>query len=433
MNRRYVINSKAMSRFACLIVAVIACSDLIKIRLGNGFLSYWMYIFLFIASAFAFLLKPKMQKSPTIFLWSLFYLAIFISSLNQGAFFSGANIRIFAIITFLLAFSEYDFEQVKIAIYIIIAYSIFQAAGIYLQLILPGVHNAIFNIITILFDLHEGGIAYETMSDLGYFRGFSVNPGFAAIYIVNGIICLSIFKEKIPKFRYYTLNSVLFLSLALTGKRGQLLAFTISFIVVYIFCSDSFVAHIKHVFAAVAVIGLLYLAGLYLYVHHPDMPGLSRTLNLLYGSSRDFYALTSGRTNLWDTALSLYKGNETFGIGWNQYLHIRGMLPHNTYLQVLCELGIVGLVLFLVSLTITLVLTFQAYFNNMNGDCSGIKKTLLRTFILFQIYFVIYSVSGNTLWDVSIYYMYFMLLAISIKYIGKNELNTRVDKIAKLS
>ena len=418
MNKRYVINSKVMSRVACLIVAIIVCSDLIKIRLGNGFLSYWIYIFLFIVSAFALLLKTKMRKDPAIFLWSLFYLDIMISSLNQGLFFSGANIRIFAAIIFLLAFSEYDFEKVKIGICIVIAYSIFQATGIYLQLFLPGLHKAIFNIITIFFDLHEGGITYEIMSALGYFRGFCINPGFAAIYIVNGIVCLSIFKDKVPKYKYIILNSVLFLSLALTGKRGQLLAFTLGFIVVYVFCTDSFVAHIKHVFAAMAVVGILYLVGLYLYVHHPDIPGLSRTLNLIYGSSSNFNALTSGRTNLWDSALTLYKRNETFGIGWNQYLHIRGMLPHNTYLQVLCELGIVGLVLLLLCLTITLVLTFKSYFNNMHSDYFGMKKPLLRTFIFFQVYFIVYSISGNTLWDVSIYYMYFMLLAISNNCIG---------------
>ena len=415
-----------MGQFAYIIAAIIACNDLTKIKLGNGLIRYWIYIVLMVTCVFTLLLKPKLKKGIPLLFWSLFYLVILISSLNVGVFFSGVNIRIFAIILFLTTVCIDDFDQVKIGLYIIIGYSFFQAIGIYLQLFLPGIHKALFDFITVFFNLQEGGTTYERLSDFGYFRGFCNNPGFTAIYIINGIACLSVFKEKISKYKYIILNSILILALVLTGKRGQLLAFVIGFIVVYVVCSNNLIAHIKHVIIAIAVLVVLYFVGFYLYIHYPEIPGFSRTLSLVYGSGSDLYTLTSGRTSLWDTAFTLYKGNETFGIGWNQYLHFRGMLPHNTYLQVLCELGRVGFVLFVSSLVITLVATIRAYYNGINADYYGVEKPLLRAAILFQVYYIVYSISGNTLWDAPIYYMYFILLTISNKFIGKKMYRLRV-------
>lgn len=419
MNKRLIIDSKALSRLACLIATIIACNDLTKIKLGNGLFNYLIYIILVLVCVAALLLKPKLQTSLALLLWSLFYLVILSSSINVGLLFSGVNIRIFAVIVYLTILCIEDFDQVKIGIYVIIGYSFFQALGIYLQVLFPGAYENIFNLITVFFNLQEGGTSYEKLRDYGYFRGFCINPGFTAIYIVNGIICLNIFKEKISKYKYFIINSSLIIALVLTGKRGQLLAFVIGFAVVYIVCSNNLVSHLRHVFGVVAIMLILYSVGFYLYVHYPDIPGFSRTLNLVYGSNTDFNRLTSGRANLWDVAVLLYRENKVFGIGWNQYLHIRGMLPHNTYLQILCELGGVGIILFLSSLVVTLVSSIKTFVNSLSSDNSGYEKPLLKAFIFFQVYFIVYSVSGNTLWDPPAYYMYFILMAISKKYMAK--------------
>lgn len=419
MNKRFVIDSKVLTRFACLLAAIIACNDITKIKIGNGLFGYFCYIVLVAVCVLVLLIKLRIPKGLTVLLWGLFYFVILISSVRFRLLFSGVHIRILAIIVFLITLCLDDFDQMKMGIYLIIGYALFQAAGIYLQLLLPEVHKALFSFITIFFNLQEGGTTYERLSDFGYFRGFCVNPGFTAIYIVNGIACLGVFKETLKKYEYILLNGILILALILTGKRGQLLAFIIGFIVVYIVCSNNLEANVRHVFIAAAIIGLLYAAGFYLYLHHPNIPGLSRTLDLVYGSNSDLYTLTSGRTNLWDSAMTLYRGNELLGIGWNQYLHIRGMLPHNTYLQVLCELGSVGFIFFIASLAGTLVCTIQSYFNNAKKDCSEMRKPVLRAFIFFQVYFIVYSISGNTLWDAPIYYMYFIFLTLSNMYIVK--------------
>lgn len=63
--------------------------------------------------------------------------------------------------------------------------------------------------------------------------------------------------------------------------------------------------------------------------------------------SVDTNKLTSGRFALWKKALELFEENPVFGIGWKQFVNNNTYKHnvHNTYLQWLCESGIVGFVL----------------------------------------------------------------------------------------
>ena len=63
--------------------------------------------------------------------------------------------------------------------------------------------------------------------------------------------------------------------------------------------------------------------------------------------SIDANELTSGRMALWKRAIELFKENPIFGIGWKQFVNHNTYEHnvHNTYLQWLCESGIVGFIL----------------------------------------------------------------------------------------
>lgn len=63
----------------------------------------------------------------------------------------------------------------------------------------------------------------------------------------------------------------------------------------------------------------------------------------------DTNELTSGRLALWKKAIELFREKPLFGIGWKQFVNHNTYLHnvHNTYLQWLCESGVVGfLILF---------------------------------------------------------------------------------------
>ena len=62
--------------------------------------------------------------------------------------------------------------------------------------------------------------------------------------------------------------------------------------------------------------------------------------------------LTSGRTALWKKAYELFKENPVFGIGWEQFMNNNTYEHevHNTYLQWLCETGVIGFILIMIPL-----------------------------------------------------------------------------------
>lgn len=71
--------------------------------------------------------------------------------------------------------------------------------------------------------------------------------------------------------------------------------------------------------------------------------------------------LTSGRIDLWKTAWGLFREKPVFGIGWEQFMNYNTYEHevHNTYLQWLCEAGVVGFVLLMTPTMFMYAMTFK--------------------------------------------------------------------------
>ena len=71
--------------------------------------------------------------------------------------------------------------------------------------------------------------------------------------------------------------------------------------------------------------------------------------------------ISNGRLELWMQALGLFSEQPLFGIGWQQFMAVNTYEHevHNTYLQWLCETGIVGFVLLLVPRVLLFYATFR--------------------------------------------------------------------------
>ncbi|MBR4289530.1 MAG: O-antigen ligase family protein [Oscillospiraceae bacterium] len=75
----------------------------------------------------------------------------------------------------------------------------------------------------------------------------------------------------------------------------------------------------------------------------------------------DANQLTSGRLILWKQALQLFKEKPVFGIGWEQFMtqNTYEHEVHNTYLQWLCESGIVGFILLMIPTMLMYAMTIK--------------------------------------------------------------------------
>lgn len=121
---------------------------------------------------------------------------------------------------------------------------------------------------------------------------------------------------------------------------------------------------------------------------------------------------SNGRNILYDSAIDAFLQHPILGIGIDNFTEYTGQntAVHNAYLQILCEQGIVGFAFFVIPLIAGLATSFKALRMFLKTD----KKALVCLGIFFQIYFILYSFTGNTTSDLFGYVIYFLGLGLVI-------------------
>lgn len=131
---------------------------------------------------------------------------------------------------------------------------------------------------------------------------------------------------------------------------------------------------------------------------------------------------TSGRTLLWDRAIQLWNDSPVFGSGWGTYRYYwvggyQGVssAAHNVFLQLLAEVGIFGLLVFLIPASLVFIgLTRTVLLRVKQGRSSGVgfhgfvDAALVFAFV-YQIYFLVYCFVGAPLYDFESFPVYFVL------------------------
>lgn len=122
---------------------------------------------------------------------------------------------------------------------------------------------------------------------------------------------------------------------------------------------------------------------------------------------------SSGRTELYGIAFAMINESPIWGHGFRAYAAKYGIAVHNIYLQLWCDLGVVGLLFFLCFV-----------FLNLNRIVKSIKSSkkfynnyLIRPLywsLYVQVFFLIYGFFGNPTEDFFIFVIY--ILASSIPY-----------------
>lgn len=119
--------------------------------------------------------------------------------------------------------------------------------------------------------------------------------------------------------------------------------------------------------------------------------------------------LSNGRFTLWKSGWSLFTEKPVVGIGWMQFRKYSGMgedYVHNTYIQWLCEVGMIGFILIIVPILIMLTMTL-AHTIRLIRNCKA------ASFEVRLINFVALSVHGYflalSLVDPTFYHLYFFV------------------------
>jgi O-antigen ligase len=117
----------------------------------------------------------------------------------------------------------------------------------------------------------------------------------------------------------------------------------------------------------------------------------------------------SGRETYWERAIGWFYENPILGIGWSQFQWRNAafnwgnaMAAHNVYLQVLCETGIIGfaIYIFMVSSGLRLSIKKLIHAHQINSQ----QETLLFYSVVVQIFYLLYSLTGNCLYDNTLFF-----------------------------
>lgn len=321
---------------------------------------------------------------------------------------------IYLALILIFIFPAYWHAGLNIVFSICILIGIVQAVGIILQVFQHDLWESIVRIYMTEFQIQE--LAKREFD--GYFSGFSTEVAVSAFYIAFFVL-ISFFRNWFTK-RWINLSTIYIVlgiyAIILTSKRAHLL-FLFGSIVFTVIISNTDMnvlrRWIKYIVAI--LIGIIAISTAVQYASEGSSIG--RIVSLfegIVGGEKSLDELSTGRMGFWILAIELFIRNPLFGIGWcNFYKHnVFQYHAHNTYLQVLCETGLVGSILYLIFIILTISFTIKTIRKCVIMQRRDYLQILCPGFGM-QCFYLLYSITGNTIYDYWYFWAYCMGVVLS--------------------
>ena len=132
----------------------------------------------------------------------------------------------------------------------------------------------------------------------------------------------------------------------------------------------------------------------------------------------------SGRTLLYALAMRLFGRSPVLGIGWGNFrAYTQGIFSmssgstyeaHNVYLQMLCETGVVGASVFIITVLATLFYGIRKYRSKIAEEQRDSEFYKLQFGLYLQLFFLLYCMSGNPLYDYNFLITYFIGVLVTL-------------------
>ena len=247
----------------------------------------------------------------------------------------------------------------------------------------------------------------------------------AVKYISDNGITLKVHKESAFDFILIMLS---FVALLMTSKRGVLVWSILAIGIFYILLNKGKVGNIvKILLIAFVLLGVLTILA-------ENSQIIARVFDRfrVVGTSED--NSSAQRVAMWKLALSYFKQSPLFGTGFWTYrgfysenlsaeYSINGkhtsIDAHNVYIQVLCETGIVGFMIYILAVGFLLYRTIILLWSSENKPKA---RQYLSLSLALQLFYILYSFSGNCFYDMTFfYYALAMGITYSVETRMKNE------------
>jgi len=287
--------------------------------------------------------------------------------------------------------------------------AILQACAILLQYIVPELY---YTCISYVLPDYVVMSIKNRLAD-GYYTGLTREVLYTMVFICIGL-GLFLYKKK-KKLGDYLALTLLSFSLIISGKRATLLFFVVAVFMVQFLKSGNKTKQLKYI-----MIGLLGV--FFVVISYPiwsRIGALQRMVQLVgFLKSGSVIGLTNGRTEIYQTAIELWKENKILGIGWGNFKYLvpddkwyAGFDVHNCYLQILCENGILGFALFLVLIGIVIlgIIKLSALVKNKSYQYYSVACFC----IYYQLFFLMFSLTEPILYEYPSYILFYICIAIT--------------------
>ena len=267
--------------------------------------------------------------------------------------------------------------------------------------IVPSLHSSV--IVPVFFPKLAGRV--EMTSVAGFTNHYSSNGMYLGIGFtiaaINAICC-----PRHKKRKAYLWAVVVLIALILTTKRTHLVAGVLAVLIVYIIMSkqrgETLSGYFKAVSILIVSIGVFTIAA-------QLIPSLGTIVNRFVELGED--DTMHGRTYFYEIAYQNWLSNPIFGTGWGGFSNAFNQTklgqayisngygkiqPHNVYLQLLSDLGIVGLLLFL-------FLVISAFKSGIKKAKEYQSERSMYCCLGILIFWLICGITGNPLNDVQLF------------------------------
>lgn len=260
----------------------------------------------------------------------------------------------------------------------------------------------------------------------GYISGLTTHWTTNGIYTTTGLIpvaCAAFFysgkkKEKRLLYLLFFLTAV---ALLLSAKRAHTVFSVVAiFATYYLYQADKPKTRlIRILFVVASAVALFFVVANFI-------PGVMNVVNrfIEYSDKGD---LLNGRENLQAGIYQYIQSSPLWGHGWVFFPYNntawRGQYAHNVYLQLLCDTGIIGFAVYISFFSYCIfesAVTLVKIRKKREGyRVSSLEEWVLCSSVCYQIFFLLYCVTGNPLYDSNCFFPYFMMCAASISVINR--------------
>lgn len=423
--------SKAMAFFMCLISI---SSNLINYIIPIKILRALLIVVCFVIEIYYIIVTKWKKREINILIYTMLLALFPLISIDMGGAYSVLYyICSLMVIILILA----DKWKVSFSLkFMYIVYGFYSVCTI-LFFFMPGFYK---EVIVNLFPEEKDRLLalYNNGCMAGLTSHYSINGMFLATGFLMACTHLMNFSSKKADKRKGYIKVVFFLiALLLTGKRAHLIFSIFSVYIVY--CIRTVVKGKKIFNILFKIVSAIFVSAVIGTILLSVVPALSTAIVRLQQSIAEG-DIDNGRYVIWKMAFRIFKQKPVLGIGWKKFSTSYGyglLAPgraydtHNVYLQLLCETGMVGFccyVLWFITLLkkgiCQLRLVMADGFSTQN-ECYAICFA-----VGYQIFFLVYCITGNPLYEKITFFPYFISCGIILYFEPGNSIVSKWDMLS---